>query len=396
MLIYTYYSAPYNLRTGDDVRIHNICKFLSKYTEVKTFNLSHLTNQYIIVHRDKVPYIAIPRKFYLLTSRLLRWKNDADLNSLIKTTHYVDEIIAVMKLIEELRKDETVYAFGSMTLFSLIARILRIKNTIIYDPLANYAQTLYLHSRRSLKEFFKYGLYIALHKLQLRASDCVVYPSRIDLENARHMFNINNAIVIPNPIPICYEDADEYLRLRMKRADFNKPYFILLAGGKSVANEEAVEMTIKIFNEIPFEFKLLITGPWRYMEKYIRNKNIEILGVIPHEKLKKLLAIADYGLAPIFSHASGTFLKTLAYIVAGLDIIGSPQSFIGIDRNLLSRVRIILVKNWSEFRNIIYKIVKHHKPCITRHPILKEDVERYNKIIVESIKELLGKYYDKE
>jgi glycosyltransferase involved in cell wall biosynthesis len=77
-------------------------------------------------------------------------------------------------------------------------------------------------------------------------------------------------------------------------------------------------VTIEVFNKLPSEkFKLLITGPWRDMKKYVKNPSIELLGVVPEEKLKELLAISDYGLLPIFECIAGTFSKVLAYFSAG-------------------------------------------------------------------------------
>jgi hypothetical protein len=53
---------------------------------------------------------------------------------------------------------------------------------------------------------------------------------------------------------------------------------VLLAGGRD-DNEEAVRIAIEVFNELPAKrFKLLITGPWRDMEKYVKNTSIELLG----------------------------------------------------------------------------------------------------------------------
>jgi len=239
-------------------------------------------------------------------------------------------------------------------------RVLGVENaTVVYDPLANYAQTLHLRLRKSFIELLRYGLYLALHKLQLKSSDIVVYPSYIDLENARRMFGVIKAVVVPNPTPVCYNSEEEYLELRRKRVDHDRPYFILLAGGRGRANEDAVKLTVEVFNKLPPEkFKLLITGPWQDVGKRVTNPSIELLGVVAREKLKELLAMSDYGLAPVFSHSSGTFLKVLAYISAGLDIIGSPYSISGI--TIPKGVNIYLVKSKQEYASVVKKIVNNN------------------------------------
>jgi glycosyltransferase involved in cell wall biosynthesis len=132
------------------------------------------------------------------------------------------------------------------------------------------------------------------------------------------MFGLINTVIVANPTLICYNSVEEYLKLREKRNDFSKPYFIFLANGRGKANEKAVKITIEIFNELPPEkFKLIITGPWQDMEKYVKNLSIELLGVVSREKVKELLAISDYELPPVFSHSGGKFIKVLAYFFAG-------------------------------------------------------------------------------
>ena len=359
---YTYYNSPWDMQSGDDVRTHTILTQLAKSYKVVAVNLNVLADFYHVHKRDGVTYVTAPRKFYRFISSLVRWGNHYDLNPLIKLTHYIDEFITALKFINLFRSSRIVIIFGSMTLSSFMLRVLGEKNIIIvYDPLANYAQTLHLRSRKNFIELLRYGLYLALHKLQLRSSNIVVYPSYIDLENAKRMFGVVKAVVVHNPTPICYNSIKEYLELRKKRKDFDKPYFILLAGGRGKGNEKAVRMAIEVFNELPAErFKLLITGPWRDMEKHIKNPSIELLGVVPKEKLKELLAISDYGLSPVFRHSAGTFVKVLTYLSAGLRVIASQYSVIGLDTTYYSRIYV--VRDNEDFSRRVREIIESHKP----------------------------------
>jgi glycosyltransferase involved in cell wall biosynthesis len=359
VVAYTYYNSPWDMKSGDDVRIHMILAELAKSYRVVAVNLSAFARSYHVHRQNGVVYVTVPRRFYRFVSTLVGWSRHFDLNPLMKLTHYIDEFITALRFINWFRDAKAVIIFGSMSLFPFMLRILGAKNaTIIYDPLANYAQTLYLRSRKSFVELLRYGLYLALHKLQLKSSNIVVYPSRVDLENAKRMFRVEKTIIVPNPIPICYNSVEEYLELRKKRDDFSRPYFILLAGGRGKANEETVRITIEVFNKLsPEKFKLIITGPWQDMKKYVENPSIELTGVVTKEKLKELLTIADYGLAPIFSHAAGTFVKVLSYISAGLDIIASPSSIVGLNPEHLKSVNVYLVRNKQEYAKIVAEIV---------------------------------------
>jgi len=359
ILAYTYYNCSWDMKSGDDVRIHTILAKLAESHKVVAVSLSALVDSYCVHRQDGVIYVIAPRKFYRSISSLVRWSNHYDLNPLMKSTHYIDEFIAALKFINLFRNTGTVLVFGSMTLFSFMLRVLGVKNaTVVYDPLANYAQTLHLRSRKNSIELLRYGLYLALQKLQLKSSNIVVYPSHIDLENARRTFKLAKAVVVHNPTPICYNSVEEYLKLRRRREDFSRPYFILLPGGRVKANEEAVRITIKIFNELPPEkFKLIITGPWQDMKKYVKNPSIELTGVVTKEKLKELLAMADYGLAPIFSHVAGTFVKVLSYISAGLDVIAFPSSIIGLNPEHFKIVKVHIIRNKQEYAEIVAEIV---------------------------------------
>jgi len=359
VIAYTYYNSPWELKTGDDVRIHTILSELAKSQSVIVFNLSARVQDHTITYNNGVVYVSLTRNLYKVTSKIIGWKDHYDLNPLIKITHYLDEFFAAIKLRNELAKAQTILVFGSMSIFSFIARMLGLKSKMIYDALANYAQTLYLRSRKSLTELIRYGLYLILHKLQLKSSNVIVYPSNVDLSNAKQMFKLARAFVVPNPLPIRYNSLEEYVNLRSKRSDYSRPYFLLLAGGRGKANEEAVKVTIRIFNEFPSEkFKLMITGPWLNMKSLARNPSIEILGVVPQERLKEILAVADYGLAPVFSHSAGTFIKVLAYIAAGLDVIASPYAVMGL--SFPPGIKLHIVENTEDYKKAVLRLLCEH------------------------------------
>jgi len=380
LLVYTYFQQPWKMSSGDEVRIHSILSNIAKSYKAKViiFNISPLVRDFKLKTVDNVIYITLPRRFYISVSRIIRWNRHYDYNLLMKVTHYIDEFLVAYKLRNLLSRTKTLMVFGTMSLFSFMVRRLGARRTlIIYDPLANYAQTLYMVSRKNFLKILRYGLYLALQKLEIRGADIVLYPSRIDLENAQRMFKPKKAIVIPNPAPVCYESVEEYAKYRSKRTDNDRPYFILLAGGKWRANEEAVKITIEVFNDLPSEkFKLIITGPWQDMKKHVKNSSIELLGVVPREKLKELLATSDYGLAPVFSHSAGTFVKVLAYIFAGLRVIASPYSVMGLNTTYYSS-KICIIRNKEEFSEKVREVIDSHGLTGSEKPQIKLCTELY-------------------
>jgi hypothetical protein len=111
------------------------------------------------------------------------------------------------------------------------------------------------------------------------------------------------------------------------------------------------------------------------MKKYVKNPSIELTGVVHKEKLKELLAVSDYGLSPIFEHAAGTFIKVLTYLSAGLKVIASPYSLIGLDSSYYSRMYI--VKNEEEFFGKIREIIEFHNTIKDEKPLIKLCSEIY-------------------
>jgi len=368
IVVYTYYSSPWEMKTGDDVRIHSILKTLALRHKVVVVNSSTHPTTYTV--KDRLIYIPSYRPFYQLLAKITAWKNHHDLNTLAKATHYIDEAAVLVKYKPLFNRADIVMTIGSMTVASAILRMLGINKPIIYDPLANYAQTLYLRSRKNIFELIKYGLYLVLHKPQLKSSTIITYPSRIDNATARHMFKITKTRIITNPPPLCYQNTEEYSQLRRKRNDFTRPHFILLAGSHS--NKEAVLKNIEIFNNIPpSKFTLFITGPWQHLKRNTKNEAIKMVGIVPHEKLKELLAMADYGLSPIFNHVAGTFIKMLAYQAADLHIIASPQSLLGLDIRNPRKIRV--VRNYEEYAKVIEEAIQNYKLDQDRRPLTCEE-----------------------
>jgi len=372
IVAYSYYSSPWEQKTGDDVRIHTILKTLATRHNTLVTNIS-VQARNTLTRRDGIVYLLISRGFYRFIANIIKWKDHWDLNTLAKLTLYLDEFITLAKHRLLFRKADIIIVFGSMTLAPVILRMLGIGKPIIYDPLANYAQTLYLNSRKSILAMIKYGVYLALHKPQLKSSTIVTYPSMTDRIFAEHMFKVRHTYVLPNPSPICYQDAEEFYRLRTKKKELTKPYFLLLAG--SPGNKDAVVQTIEIFNNMsPSRYTLFITGPWHYLRLYVKNDGIKIVGTVPHEKLKELVAISDYGLSPIFSHAAGTLMKMLAYQAADLHIIASPHSLLGLDIRNPRKIRV--VRNYEEYAKVIEEAIQNYKPDQDRRPLTCEERDK--------------------
>ncbi len=138
-----------------------------------------------------------------------------------------------------------------------------------------------------------------------------------------------------------------------------------------------VKRVVEVFNSVdPNEFVLFITGPWLHLKGIIRNPSVVLTGLLPHDELKRVLAMSDVGLAPVFTHAAGTFLKTLAYIAASLNIIASPYALQGIDMELLRGIRVYLTRSWDGFRVAVSTVLQDSRGMVFRQrkPLLRNQV----------------------
>ncbi|MEZ0394090.1 MAG: glycosyltransferase [Desulfurococcaceae archaeon] len=364
---YTYYDRPYLLRRGDDVRIVRVARDVARGSgSAPVFVVLDVWQEGAsVVSREGMVFLELRRPFYRALRGLLRGRAPDIFDPISKATKPADELYAALKLGKLFEKADVVYVFGSMSFMPFFLRAAGARARVYYDALSYYAQTFYLRSRseptalgRAIN-LAKYALYVSFLRLLTRHVDVFVYPSELDRENARRALGLGEgrAVVIPNPLPFSFED-EEYRELRARHRSGEVPHFLLLAGGRGRINYEAVRETIRIFNELPPEkFRLFVTGPWKDLAPLVRNPSIRLLGLLPHEELKAYLAACDYGLSPIFIHASGTFVKVLAYISGRLSVIASPQSLAGLDASLLRATKIYVVRSYEEYAEVIRRLV---------------------------------------
>lgn len=286
---------------------------------------------------------TFPRKFYRTVSKLVHWKRSEDLNPLIKLTHYIDELIVVAKLAHHVKCAETLYVFGSMTLFSPFARLHGAKSMIVYDLLSNYAQNLYLRLRRNAPELAKYGLYLALHKLQLKASNHIADPQTAlgkTLTAAfdalvRELARRADAVTAPGIALAQYARRAGARRVHLVPNGIAE-HFLKPHDGRKVRDELVVsddELLVGYVGSVEFWLdlepllkalsrakkrkpaKMLIVGkhlqtayPQKVKEtirRYDLDKNVTWIDFIPHEEVPRYMAAVDLGTIP-FNTANPT------------------------------------------------------------------------------------------
>jgi glycosyltransferase involved in cell wall biosynthesis len=230
-----------------------------------------------------------------------------------------------------------------MTLFSPFARLHGAKSMIVYDLLSNYAQNLYLRLRRNAPELAKYGLYLALHKLQLKASNHIADPQTAlgkTLTAAfdalvRELARRADAVTAPGIALAQYARRAGARRVHLVPNGIAE-HFLKPHDGRKVRDELVVsddELLVGYVGSVEFWLdlepllkalsrakkrkpaKMLIVGkhlqtayPQKVKEtirRYDLDKNVTWIDFIPHEEVPRYMAAVDLGTIP-FNTANPT------------------------------------------------------------------------------------------
>lgn len=137
-----------------------------------------------------------------------------------------------------------------------------------------------------------------------------------------------------------FMDKAERLALRRSLA-YPDAKLALFSGSGHGPNLEAVEFIIRLAAEMP-EVEFLIAGSAGTQEKVRRIKrpvNVHLLGLVPENIKNLLLYAADAGLNPVTS-GSGTNLKIIEYMAAGLETLSTPFGARGMDGEIYPAVHL--------------------------------------------------------
>lgn len=372
--------------TGDSIRVKAIIEGLSAVYN-KPLMATYLSEKDSTLSKNKVRYFGKRRRISLFIPKQIA--NTRLVSEFIKIFQLIlDEPILIITNAAAIRSANIIIVHGSMSIAPIILRLLNKKITIIYDPLSNYVQSLYskISFKRSVIKSvpitLRLGAFLAVQKVSFRNSNLILFPAKNDEENAIVTYKLskNETAIVPNPFPVVYQSSKEFETLRQqyrKRlcSRSETKILILTAGNKSEVNEEAVKLLLKLSSQC--DFKLIITGPW---EEYAKTGNPKMLvtGKISQAELKGLLAASDVGLCPIF-YGSGTFLKCLSYMGAGLEIIGTPivKQSTPVDMAALSSTTIHVASSEQDFLSLTQKFLSKTDESKQRRILTEDSAQNY-------------------
>jgi glycosyltransferase involved in cell wall biosynthesis len=363
------YENPLLLTSGDHVRIQGIHNFIGDDLK-RSLTCYYFGLDFTIKRENQRTYSERKKLSSMTISRIFRFRNDSIFGDLlIKLLQlFLDEPFYILQTIKSAKKADIVITHGDMTTAPLTLRLLGFKGTIIFDSLAHYAQTLYMRSQigsffERASTYLQLGFYLSNYKLQVRASDKILYPSDFDASNANRMYGIGQKtrvvpnIFLPTKVSIDHKQLRAENRQRL-RISHDKIVLVFCAGLRSKANKDALDMLIELENPNK-NVLLLVTGPWLDYRNKPKMPSL-FLGTVERSKLPGILAASDIGLAPIFE-GSGTLLKVLEYLYAGLPIVATPLALGGIPLEWMKENQLYIARAKDDFPLRIMESVQDYE-----------------------------------
>ena len=175
----------------------------------------------------------------------------------------------------------------------------------------------------------------SLEALACRESDVVFATSEEDRRRFIELYRLATAkvFVAPNGVDVgAVTPAAAAERLEARRQlDVDAENVLLFVGSFHPPNIEAVEWLVStLAPRLPDTLVLVAGSVGAAVERAGLPKNVVCLGRVSDEAKTLLLRAADVALNPMFS-GSGTNLKVLEYLAAGVPVVTTPTGARGLD-----------------------------------------------------------------
>lgn len=201
-------------------------------------------------------------------------------------------------------------------------------------------QKKYSNKRIIFKKFVLMRIYKAEKKC-CEICDIILTTSQRDKDLMKKIYSIKNEkiYVIPNGVWTKDINATNFNEKIKAKKKFNVRNAILFIGSYYGPNLEAVKYIYK-WAEQASKYDFLIIGSSSSILKNMKPlDNLKILGSVNEGEKKMALIAADIAINPIL-RGSGTNLKMLEYLAAGLPIITTQEGNRGLDLEHLDSVII--------------------------------------------------------
>ena len=382
-------SPIYPPRGGAQLRVYHLAKNLSKYFDVKVLTLSHpLKRFYKEILPDglmikNVPQLSVVPSIFM--NRMLKVPINMVITPLLSSLSFkFKKILRDTILSSEIVVSEQPY------LYPLIAPYAG-ERILVYDAHnVDYLLEKVVFAKRPIIKKLVMPRIEKLERLACAKSRIILTTCEDDRRDLLHLYDISmeRMHVAPNgvdgsEIVPCSQDEKDDAKKTLGLEDRKIISFI---GSRYPPNVEAAEYIISNIAPKLCDYEILIIGNVGKGIKKINSKNVRLTGFVDEGMKKTILKATDIALNPMF-YGSGTNLKMLEYLAAGLPTVSTPIGARGIEVEDYKNVMI------SQGEGFVEKIEELFADDELRKNLRKNGrelvEERYDwKIIVRGIAEV--------
>lgn len=332
ILVLATYSC-YPPRGGGQQRVYNIYSRLAKKFDVTVCSILESDKEYQnLVLKNGLKQICIPQSIEHAKGQ---WETEGKTGLNLYDVLMVDLVEKSWNYIEKVQKlaDESdIIIFSHPYLFVLKNWIDLSEKVIVYES----HNVEYLLKKDYVGSHFSEKVF-DIEKEAAQKADLVFTTCAEDTEQLVQLYGIdkNKVLVTPNGVDISKIDLislEERESLK-KELGLSNCHTILFIGSWHPPNLEALKFILEEIANRSNDYIFLVIGSIKhyYIHEYNNfPKNVLAFGVVDEDEKYELYKLADLAINPMFS-GSGTNLKMLDYMSAGIPTISTPIGARGLD-----------------------------------------------------------------
>jgi|WetSurMetagenome_2_1015567.scaffolds.fasta_scaffold00566_5 glycosyltransferase involved in cell wall biosynthesis len=196
-----------------------------------------------------------------------------------------------------------------------------------------------------------------------RMSDIATVVSEVDRDQIKRLYGVSPQL-LPNGVDIVRFDAVTQVEIDTIRRKYGICDKTILFMGFYYyrPNQEGIDFLVKevmpkVIKQCPGARLAVIGSEIPYHESWLITP-----GVIHHSWLPAIVKACGIGVAPIFS-GSGTRLKILEYMAAGLPVVSTSKGAEGI--GVVADQNILIAENHNHFAGQIIKLLRNRELAVT-------------------------------
>ncbi len=332
ILVLATYSC-YPPRGGGQQRVYNIYSRLAKKFDVTICSILESDKEYQnLILKNGLKQICIPQSIEHARSQWeIEGKTGLNLYDLLMID-YVEKSGNYIEKVQKLAEEADIIIFSHPYLFVMKNWISLDEKIIVYES----HNVEYILKKEYAGPYYSQEVF-DVEKEAAEKADLIFTTSDEDKENLIQLYSIdpNKILITPNgvdasKIDMISVEEKECLKKEVGLSDYHT---ILFIGSWHPPNLEALKFILdNVINKFP-DCIFLVVGSIKhyYIHEYEDfPKNVLAFGVVDEDEKYEIYKLADLAINPMFS-GSGTNLKMLDYMSAGIPTISTPIGARGLD-----------------------------------------------------------------